>query len=232
MVSCVVAVLGTYSRGALLAVIAMGMFLWWKGKHKLQALVIVLLAIPFALATMPEKCYERMETIRTYELDTSASMRLNSWQTMWNLAKSRPVVGAGFEAGTQQVYARYSPDPSFPPQTAHSIYFQALGEHGFVGLALYLLMFGAFWRKASRVIETTRDHAELQWAGDLSRMMQVTLIGFAVGGAFLSLVNFDVPYYLVALMIALAAQIERQVDLERTAYAPKTATAMQASAET
>ena len=232
MVSCAVAVLGTYSRGALLAVTAMGMFFWWKGRHKLQVLVIVILALPYVLATMPENWYARMETIRTYEVDSSASMRLNSWGTMWNLAKSRPVVGAGFDAGTEDVYARYSPDTSFPAQTAHSIYFQALGEHGFVGLALYLLMFGAFWRTARRVIEASRNQPELHWAGDLSRMMQVTLIGFLVGGAFLSLVNFDVPYYLVALMIALLALVERQVDMERSATVSKTTAALQASAET
>ena len=229
MVFCAVAVLGTYSRGALVAVIAMGMFFWWKGRHKVQVLAIVLLALPLVLTTLPETWHDRMETIRTYEADSSASMRLNSWGTMWNLAKSRPLVGAGFEAGTPDVYARYSPDRSFPPQTAHSIYFQALGEHGFVGLALYLLMFGAFWRTAGRVIEASRNQGDLRWAGDLSRMMQVTLIGFLVGGAFLSLVNFDVPYYLLGLMIALMALVERQVNTERSAAVGKTTAALQAT---
>ena len=211
MLLCCVAVLGTYSRGALLAVGAMLAFLWWKGRHKFSFLLVAVCAIPLALSVMPEQWYGRMETIVDYQQDSSANMRLNSWGTMWNLAKSRPFVGGGFEVATPEVYAAYAPDPMFPPQVAHSIYFQALGEHGFVGLGLYLFLLIAFWITAGRIIRSTKGRAELRWAGDLSLMMQVSLIGFAVGGAFLSLVNFDVPYYLMATLIATLALVERQL---------------------
>ena len=210
MLLCGLGVLGTYSRGALLAAAAMLTLLWCKGRHKLAVLVIALAAIPFALSSMPEKWYVRMETIATYEQDNSAQMRLNAWRTMLNLANDRPFVGGGFEVGEKEVFERYSPDPSFPAQVAHSIYLQALGEHGYVGLGLYLFLFGAAWRTASRIIRTARTRPDLLWARELSLMMQVTLIGFAVAGAFLSLVNFDVPYYLVAVMAATLAMVERE----------------------
>jgi len=41
-------------------------------------------------------------------------------------------------------------------------------------------------------------------------MMQVSLIGFVVGGAFLSLVSFDVPYYFVGIMAATLALVKRE----------------------
>jgi putative inorganic carbon (HCO3(-)) transporter len=222
MILCGVAILGTYSRGALLAATAMGLFLWWKGRHKLPVFFVVLLALPVALASMPGKWFERMETIKAYDQDSSASMRLNSWATMWNLAKDRPLVGGGFEVATPEVYGRYSPDPAFPPQVAHSIYFQALGEHGFIGLTLYLVLLGALWSKAGTLIRLAREQPalDLGWARDFSLMMQVALIGFAVGGAFLSLVNFDVPYYLVAMMVATVALVQRQVRAARAATPP------------
>jgi len=143
---CAVAVLGTYSRGALLAVCAMGAFLWWRTSGKVALLLAAVLAIPLALTAMPEKWYGRMSTIANYELEPSANARLNSWGTMLNLAKERPIVGGGFEVAMPDVYARYSPNPRFKPQVAHSIYFQALGEHGFIGLGLYLALLYALWR--------------------------------------------------------------------------------------
>jgi probable O-glycosylation ligase (exosortase A-associated) len=210
MLLCGVAVLGTYSRGALLAVCAMVALFWWKGRHRIAVLLLILAAIPFAMSTMPEKWYSRMETIADYEQDSSARMRLNSWGTMWNIARDRPIVGGGFELASKEIYARYSPDPAFPPQVAHSLYLQALGEHGFVGLALYLAMLGALWRTSGNIIRAARDAPELGSARDLALMMQVTLMGFAVGGVFLSLVNFDVPYYLVGIMASLALLVERE----------------------
>jgi probable O-glycosylation ligase (exosortase A-associated) len=228
MLCCAVAVLGTYSRGALLAVIAMGVLLWWKGKQKVPLLIVGLLAVPFALTSMPEKWHQRMETIKTYREDGSANRRLNSWGTMWNLAKDRPAVGGGFEVATREVYARYAPDPSVPPQVAHSIYFQALGEHGFVGLALYLLLLASLWRKAMLIIRAVREppDGELAWAREFALMAQVTLVGFAVGGAFLSLVNYDVPYYLVGLVVATVALIDRHIGASNA----RTATVVDVSA--
>jgi putative inorganic carbon (hco3(-)) transporter len=213
MLLCGVAVLGTYSRGAFLAILAMLAVLWWKGRRKLPVLLAILFAVPIALSTMPEKWYERMETIKTYERDSSAQMRLNAWATMVNIANARPLTGAGFEAGTQEEFDRYSPDPSFPPQDAHSIYFQALGEQGYVGLALYLCLLLAFWFKAGAIARAAKNRGELAWAMHLGLMMQVSLLGFAVGGAFLSLVNFDVPYYLMGAVAATLQLVERQLEV-------------------
>jgi len=209
MLLCGVAVIGSYSRGALLAVTAMLAFFWWKGRHKLQVLLVALVAVPLVLAFMPEIWYQRMDTIQNYEADSSANMRLNAWQTMFNVARDRPIVGAGFEGGSVDVYERYSPDPEFPPQTAHSIYFQAMGEHGFVGLGFYLLLFAMFWRQAGSLVRVTRGRPDFAWAYDFGLMMQVSIVGFMVGGAFLSLVNFDVPYYLIGATVAMRLLLDQ-----------------------
>jgi probable O-glycosylation ligase (exosortase A-associated) len=215
MIASGISVLGSYSRGAFLAVVVMLSFLWLKGRHKLSLTLAGILVIPLALMYMPEQWYKRMDTIETYQQDSSARMRLNAWGTMFNIAKDHPVLGAGFEVAQKEIYDRYSPDPSFPPQVAHSIYFEVLGEHGFVGLVLYLLLLGAHWQQAGRLVRKTRDRADLAWAGYYGRMMQVSLVGFAVGGAFLSLVNFDIPYYLVGVTVVVARLLEQQLANER-----------------
>jgi hypothetical protein len=40
-------------------------------------------------------------------------------------------------------------------------------------------------------------------------MLQVSLVGFSVGGAFLSLLYFDVPYYLMCAMVATRIVVEK-----------------------
>jgi probable O-glycosylation ligase (exosortase A-associated) len=211
MLFCGVSVLGSYSRGALLGVMAMGILLWWKGRNKVAFLLAAAILIPPIVGFMPEQWHERMSTIQNYEEDRSANNRLNSWATMFNIAKAHPITGAGFEASTIELYEKYSPDPTFGNQGAHSIYFQAMGEHGFVGLGLYLLLYFVYWLQASALIRDASRRPDLAWAQDYARMIQVMIIGYLVGAAFLSLVNYDVPYYLMAVMVAIKALVDREL---------------------
>lgn len=209
MLLCCVSALASHSRGALVAIGAMLAVLWWKTQRKLGLTLVAIVAIPLALSFMPENWYKRMDTIATYEEDVSANMRLNAWETMFNLAVDRPLVGGGFEVATNEVYQKYSPNKSFHPQVAHSIYFEAMGELGFVGFGLYLLVLVIYWRTAGRLNQLATGQPHLAWAGEFGRMMQVSIIGFATGGAFLSLVNYDVPYYLLAATAAACAIVKR-----------------------
>ena len=215
MILCALAALGSYSRGALLAIAAMGGFLWLKSQHKFRiALFVFVMALP-ALAFMPDQWGERMDTINTYEEDLSVKGRFNAWWMAYNLAKERPLVGGGFEVSMPELFWLYAPDPE-DLHAAHSVYFQALGEHGFVGLGLYLLLALSTWRTGSWIIRNTGKREEYRWAYNLATMIQVSLIGFAVGGAFLSLLYFDVPYYLMAAMVATRILVEKELKEKAT----------------
>jgi probable O-glycosylation ligase (exosortase A-associated) len=209
MVLCGFAILGSQSRGALLAVIAMLAFLWLKGRNKVVAALVLVLLVPFAIAFMPETWFERMRSIEHYEQDNSASARLKTWGMTLNLAADRPIVGGGFEIYTPEVFARYA--PAATPRSAHSIYFQMLGEHGYVGLFLFLLLWLLVWRHASWIIRYSRGRDGYQWASDLAGMIQVSLVGYAVGGAFLNLAYYDVPYNLLAAIVLTRVLIAKAV---------------------
>ena len=86
-----------------------------------------------AIMFMPDVWETRMSTIETYEEDGSAMGRINAWTMAYNLANARPIVGGGFEIYTRRMFQQYAPDPE-DVHSAHSIYFQMLGEHGYVGL--------------------------------------------------------------------------------------------------
>jgi probable O-glycosylation ligase (exosortase A-associated) len=210
MLLCAVAAIGTYSRGALLAIIAMSGFLWLKSRQKVGLGVLAMMAVPPLLAFMPDQWSQRMDTINTYEEDESVQGRFNAWWMAYNLAKERPLTGGGFEVTTPDLFFRYAPDP-YDIHAAHSISFPALGEHGFVGLGISLLLGFMTWRTGSWIIRNTAGSEAHAWARNLASMIQVSLIGFAVGGTFLSLLYFDVPYYLMAAMVVTRILVEKDL---------------------
>jgi probable O-glycosylation ligase (exosortase A-associated) len=213
MFLCAFSALGSYSRGALIAVAFSGFFLWLKSPRKATFGIVMVILLPILIAFMPAKWTVRMNTIDTYQSDPSAMGRINAWWMAWHLALDRPLVGGGFEIYDPQTFARYAPNP-WDIHAAHSIYFQALGEHGFVGLGLFMSLGFLTWRNASWVIGKTKRNPELLWAANLARMIQVSQIAFATGGAFLSLDYFDLPYYELAIMLLTRVLIEKELAVE------------------
>lgn len=215
MLLCALAALGSYSRGAALAIGAMTALLWLKSRNKLSLGLLLALCIPFMVLLMPEQWHARIDTINDYQEDTSAMGRINAWHMAFNLANHRPL-GGGFEIYDAQVFALYAPDP-LDVHAAHSVYFQVLGEHGWVGLILYLSLGVLTWRSGSWIVRNARGVPQLDWALRLATMLQVSLCGFAVGGAFLSLAYFDVPYFIMAAMVATRLLVGRELSALRPA---------------
>jgi putative inorganic carbon (HCO3(-)) transporter len=209
MLLSAMAALGSYSRGALLAIAAMLTLMWLKSSKKLLGGIVLMLLTPLALLFMPQRWTERMDSIAEYQADDSAMGRINAWHMAFNLARDR-FFGGGFEIAEPSVFQMYAPNPA-AVHAAHSIYFQALGEHGFAGLALYLLLGVLTWRSATWIVRHSRGRPELAWANNLAKMLQASLIGFAVGGAFLSLLYFDVPYYLMAAVVAVRVLVAQHL---------------------
>jgi probable O-glycosylation ligase (exosortase A-associated) len=202
MVLSATAALGTQSRGAFLAISAMILVLWLRTKRKLVGGVFITLIALALLEFMPASWEARMRTIGTYEEDGSAMGRINAWWMAFRLASDQ-FFGGGFEIYRADIFARYAPQPN-DVHAAHSIYFQVLGEHGFVGLALFLLIWFFAFRTAGRLRKESLKRPETQWLYHLAGMCQVSLVGYAVGGAFLSLAYFDLPYnILVALVVSM-----------------------------
>jgi putative inorganic carbon (hco3(-)) transporter len=197
----VIAAAGTYSRGALLGCSAMLFFLWIKSKSKLRTGAILLLILPLVYQIMPEQWFNRMDTIDHYKADSSAMGRINSWHFATNLAENN-LFGGGFRTFTPRMFQLYAPEP-LNVHAPHSIYFQVLGEHGFVGLALFLIFMLLAWRTGTRIIRFCKGRAELKWASDLAALSQVSIVGYAVGGAFLTLAYYDLYYDVVILLVCL-----------------------------
>jgi putative inorganic carbon (hco3(-)) transporter len=208
MLLCAAAALGSQSRGALLAISAMAITLWWRGKRKFAMAVVLGIVGASLVAFMPDTWSDRMATIETYEEDRSAMGRISAWWTAWRIAQHYPF-GVGLNAFRPELFAAYSPYPDMV-HAAHSIYFQVLGHHGYVGLILFLAIWISTWRSANWLRGQKGLPYQAQWAADLGAMCQVSLVGYAIGGAFLSLAYFDLPYNIMVMVVLARVWVTNQ----------------------
>lgn len=228
------AAVGSQSRGALLAIVAMVGLFWLRldstgahGQHKggsqkaLFGMLILVAGIGLA-SFMPASWHSRMDSISDYKEDTSAQGRINAWHMAWNLASDR-FFGGGFEVYNKATFLAYAPNAR-DVHAAHSIYFQVLGEHGFVGLLLFLLIWFYTWRWAGWLRVNARYEAGTHWASVLGAMVQASLVGYLVGGAFLSLAYFDLPYNLLVIVVLTRRWVEHYLagdDFDAPPLAPQ-----------
>jgi probable O-glycosylation ligase (exosortase A-associated) len=214
----VVAVIGTYSRGALLALAAMGIVMWLHSRRKLIGLLIGGLALVTIATYTTEAWRDRAGTIANYAEDPSFVGRRDAWMIAYEVALGRPLIGLGMRVP----YLQQEVDPYLSTRrtarAAHSIYFEMLGSAGFVGLALFLGILASVWRATGSVLRLARDIPERAWAADLARATRAGLAAFAVGGAGLSMEFWDGFWTIAVLMTATQSRLEaRQVASAGTA---------------
>ena len=211
-----VAVIGTQSRGALVGMAVMGTFLWLKSRNRLFTLLSILVVVGVLAAIMPQEWYDRMATIEAFEEDRSALTRINAWWMAFNIAASR-ITGGGFETFYPWAIRQFAPDPTMGAD-AHSIYFEVMAEHGFIGFTMFMLLAWFTWNTGNRIRRLTRHRSETKWAADLASMVQVSMVGYAGSGAFLGLAYFDLYYTLVAIMVI--CKLTSFAELERLDVVP------------
>jgi len=198
------AIVFTYSRGALIGLAVTFFFVFFKMRRKPLVVLMLVPVLIAGVAFTPEKLFDRAETIKEYEEDDSAMQRLQAWSVAKNIALRHPLAGAGFELERLEspiwlTYADFMGRWENRTKAAHSIYFQILGEHGFVGLILFLAMLVGTLATLSRARRQLKAIPEAQWLSAYAGAMQIGMYGYMVTGAFLSLAYFDLLYTYVVL---------------------------------
>ncbi|CAH9019173.1 putative O-glycosylation ligase, exosortase A system-associated [Candidatus Nitrosacidococcus sp. I8] len=217
-----IAAMGTYSRGALLGLFVVCSFLFWQ--YRKYIIVVILIApIVFLGAKnfMPQKWLERQQTMTSEEGvkgDESFMQRVQAWGVAFNVAKERPFLGAGFLYDSESVIR--NPQRWFDhaffirewskgnrPRPAHSVYFQIMGDHGFLVLFLFILLLLSTYFRLGKISKANLP-SEGEYIKNYAKGTQIAIAGFCVSGTFLSLAYFDFLYGLVAF----AAILQRESD--------------------
>ena len=220
----VIAVVVTYSRGALIGLAAVLPFLFLRLKNKFLLLIIFVPLTYWGIEHAPDRLTKRVDSIETADEDQSFMQRIQAWSVALNIAKERPLIGAGFklEYTNDRIWLSYA-DRKYDKwgqsaRAAHSIYFQVLGEHGFPGLALYLLLIALTMMRLRSLTKAARRDPESAWIGNYAAAINIGMIGFVVAGAGLSRAYFDL-FLLYVGITAILYREAKERGLVRSAYA-------------
>ncbi len=195
----IIAVLGTQSRGGLIALGAVGVWVILRSKRRFIGLAGLAITGVLAVGFMPDTWTSRMQTVETFDQDSSMQGRLQMWRYAIDLTADNPIIGGGFRTfANRRLAGNYLPS-GIPLRASHSVYYEALGEHGMPGLFFYVLILAAYFFTCNKIVNLSKSINDLKWANDLGAMLQASLVGFAVGGALLEIVVFDI-FYTFAMM--------------------------------
>lgn len=212
---CVVSVIGTYSRGGFIGLLLLGGIVIANAKRRLLPIVLVFAIAVSGLAFLPSSWMDRMQTVENAGQDDSFMGRVTQWKILTLMAFDHPILGRGLLANmhlpTWQPYAARlqseltfisTPQPD-EPHASHSIYFQVLGEDGFTGLFLFLLIYWQAFRYTAEIKKSARGKPNLTWAADMAAAIRICLFLYLVTGAALPIPYNEMSYLLLGCLSAL-----------------------------
>jgi probable O-glycosylation ligase (exosortase A-associated) len=199
-------VIFTSSRGGLLAMATGVALTTWRKTNWWKAVVAGAISGIIVFAIIPAKTMERYQTIGTYEEDSSAMGRVYAWRTSMAMATDHPLTGIGIGVGTYLAeYNKYKVVPEDHPHVAHSVWFSLLGESGYIGLGLFVLLLGGVLVRTQRIIGKTKRRGDkhVGWAWNAAAAIQSSVLIFAVGGSFLNQSRLEFIYALFMAAVPL-----------------------------
>jgi probable O-glycosylation ligase (exosortase A-associated) len=221
----------SYSRGGWLglAVVVLLLLLQLKGRVRILLLSLLIVLGLAAHSLLPDRVFTRAETLENYEQDCSANQRFMSWTVHWNVAKRYPLTGAGFqfenaEDGRWLTFGdpKYAECFTVSSSAAHSIYFQILGQHGFIAFFIYMLLLISVQLKLNRLRRESKRQPETAWIGTYALGIQIGLLSYMVSGAFLSSAYFDLAWLYYAITVILSRELAAQTAQVPVRHAPVT----------
>ncbi len=241
MGALVTAIIGTQSRGGFVALLGLAAYLFVKSDRKITLAILAAALVGVLSFVVSDDWATRMDTIGDASGDASFMGRVVAWKLSFIMAMRSPLVGGGFKAleyfpvwsSLSQEFFSYTffyTGDSLPDTTkahaAHSVYFQVLGEHGFVGLGIFLTFVALSFKAARDVAKRAKAHVELYWISNLATMMQLSIFAFCLGGAALNFAYFELLYAICAIVQVLKSRIlpAELAKLARLAASPPPAT--------
>lgn len=184
--------LSSWSRGALLSMAVLTLMLIWNSKRKYLTVPIVFAGAFFVKDYLPQEWFGRMNTIETYQEDSSAMSRVTAWKDGWNHTLEHPFFGAGFD-GYEYVVSIH--------MDWHNSYVEMFSEHGFIAFGLWLSLILGTIISLTTLPNKTRHVEGMEWVAKYCFMLRASLICFMVGGTFLGLSYCDLLYHLIVLSV-------------------------------
>ncbi len=225
----IISIVGTGSRGGFIGLAILAFAFWLKSRHKGLLVLLAFAMLPVLYQSAPEDWRERQATIATaVEEDSSFIGRLWAWKISTLIALDHPLTGGGFRSVLDpNLWNYYAPEtpgfspvdtPPIPPHSgskaAHNIYFQVLGDHGFPGLFIFLMFLALALLSNMRNAGLGKEHGVL-WYRQLANALTLSLVGYGITGANVSLAYFDLLYAVLGVVAVMTLQRQSLLGLGR-----------------
>lgn len=239
--ACLLIPIGTQARTGLICIAVLGVTFLRQTKRRVLYLGTIAVIAAIAIPNLPETYTARMSTIQGYKADQSAGTRLAVWGWTLEYVDKHPF-GGGFDAyrGNKlqiEIAKTTTNGESAKIETSietdqarayHSSYFEMLGEQGWPGLMLWLLIHvtGLFRMEVLRA--RYRKSEEHGWIGSLAIGLQQSHLIYLVGSVFVGIAFQPFVYMLVGLQIGLDGYAGRAARLapKQSGWNAKTAAAV------
>ncbi|MFS0738374.1 putative O-glycosylation ligase, exosortase A system-associated [Sphingomonas sp. 1P06PA] len=241
--ACLLIPIGTEARTGLICIGLLAVLMIREVKKRGRYIAVLALLGLCAVPMLPSSFSDRMDTIKEYKADSSASTRIAVWKWTLGYVRDHPL-GGGFDAylqnklvidkvattedgGGQVIQAVQEFDKA---RAYHSGYFEMLGEQGWPGLGLWLLLhgIGIARMEAVRRRYRRRGKADEAWVAPLATALQHGHLIYMTGSLFVGIAFQPFVYMLVGIEIGLdaylrqrrAAEAWRPIVAKRTAAKP------------
>lgn len=208
---CGAAAIGTFERTALVAfgVVAIGLML--RSQRKVLTVVLLGFAILGGALITGQRWEARMRTTETYAGDSSALTRLEVWAWTLHYAEANPL-GGGFEVN--RISKIETPDGHGGTvvqfgRAFHNSFMELLGEQGWVGLFIFLVLCARSLLSLQRMRRRLRGVEAFAWARDLAGSLQIALFAMMAGGCFVGIAFQPMFWYLFAVTECVRQHVRR-----------------------
>lgn len=212
------AVMLSYSRGAMVAVLVAGAWQLFGHRPRARTIGWAAAAVVVVLALAGTEVRREFLSVSDYDKDASIQARIDSWGAAMAMVSDHPVLGMGVR--NSNIYSlNYGADRT--GRTIHSQYLQIAADAGLPALAVYLAMSAAaVWslrrargtllarsqrlsrpapRHAPRSARAAEAAQRLQADANLLLATEASLLAFFCGALFLSLETFELHWLLLAV---------------------------------
>lgn len=222
--SCLLIPVGTSARTGLVCIALLALLMLRDAKRRLMYLALMAAVPVVSLPFLPESFLARMQTIQNHQSDTSAATRVAVWKWTMEYAKTHPF-GGGFDAylqnelrfetvkveGTGGNIAIQRNAEQDRARAYHSSYFEMLGEQGYPGLALWLIInLGGIVRMEILRQRYRKSGADEAWIAPLASALQSAHIVYLLGAAFVGIAFQPFIYMLIGAQIGLDTYVGRR----------------------
>lgn len=212
-------IISLFSRGSAIAVFVgfCIFFLFRQKKFKKFIILIPVAVLAISTIPIPEGYKDRISSAfaDSNELDDSAASRPFFWKVAREMVADNPLgVGPGCYRSYYLVYAGGNTQYGYA-RDVHSSHFQAMADSGYLGVAVWVLLFILSYKRLFNILKLSRkEEQRLEnplFYIQISQMLIISQTIFLIGGSFYTLTYSDLIWLIWGIVIVVSKLMNKEI---------------------